>query len=261
MPEINCKICNSHSKFIFKAKLLKKYDVSYFQCSSCGFVQTETPYWLEEAYSNPMNLTDTGIMLRNNSSSKIVTSLIFLFFDRKKKMLDYAGGYGVFTRLMRDIGFDFYWTDPYTKNLLSRGFENNQNHEYGLVTTFECFEHLENPIVEIEKILKISKNVVFSTVLIPEPTPNPDYWWYYGLEHGQHIAFYTKKGLTFIANKYNINYYNIGNIHFFSEKKITYFGSVFFKFKYAKHILFLLYYFFLLFIKPRTVSDMNALKN
>ncbi len=37
--------------------------------------------------------------------------------------LDYAGGYGVFTRLMRDIGFDFYWHDPYTQNLFANGFE------------------------------------------------------------------------------------------------------------------------------------------
>jgi hypothetical protein len=255
-----CKICNSTTKFVFNTKLLKKYDVNYYQCKNCDFVQTEKTYWLEEAYQNPINYTDTGIMLRNQRSSKIATSLIFLFFNKNEKFLDYAGGYGVFTRIMRDIGFDFYWHDPYTKNLLSRGFEQNQNEKYHLITTFECFEHFDNPILEIEKILKISKNVIFSTELVPVPLPKPEHWWYYGTEHGQHIALYSTKTLKIIAKKFGVNYYNISNLHVFSETKKGFFGTAFLKLKYSKHILYLLYFVFSLFMKSKTMDDMNNLK-
>ena len=179
----NCKICNSQTNKIFNTKILKKYDVDYFQCTTCNFVQTERAYWLEESYRNPMNLSDTGIILRNRRSSRIVTSIIFLFFNKNFKFLDYAGGYGVFTRIMRDKGFDFYWDDPYTKNVLSRGFEKKQNQKFDVVTTFESFEHFDNPLHEIEKIFEISKNVIFSTELIPTKLPHPDEWWYYGREH------------------------------------------------------------------------------
>ena len=126
----NCKICTSETVKVFNTKILNKYYVDYFQCSFCNFVQTEKPYWLEESYQNPMNLTDTGIMLRNERSARIVTSVIFLFFNKSFKFLDYAGGYGVFTRIMRDKGFDFYWDDPYTKNVLSRGFEKKDNQTF-----------------------------------------------------------------------------------------------------------------------------------
>jgi hypothetical protein len=256
----NCKICNSKTAKIFNAKILNKYDVDYFQCISCDFVQTEKTYWLAEAYENSMNLTDTGIMHRNSRSSKISTSLLFLLFKKKQKFLDFAGGYGVFSRIMRDIGFDFYWNDPYTENVLARGFEHNDSNNYGLITTFECFEHFDDPIMEVEKILKMSKNVIFSTELLPHPTPNPAKWWYYGFEHGQHIAFYSIKNLNFIAKKFDVHYYNIGNLHIFLEKKLNFFGSMFFKFKYSKHVLFLSYFGFKLFLKSKTISDMNELK-
>jgi Methyltransferase domain len=257
----NCKICNSKTLNIFNTKILNKYNVDYYQCSQCDFVQTEQPYWLEEAYNNPMNYTDTGIICRNQRSSKIITSILFLFFNRNKKFLDYAGGYGVFTRIMRDIGFDFYWIDPYTKNLLSRGFEQKDSDNYHLVTTFESFEHFENPIEEIEKILKLSKNVIFSTELIPKTLPNPQDWWYYGREHGQHISIYSKKSLDIIAKKSHVIYYNLGNLHFFSKNKIGVLGTVFLKFKYAKHFLYLMFFLFSFFIKSKTFSDMNDLKN
>src|SRR5690606_16471461 len=137
--------------------ILNKYTVRYYQCPNCEFVQTESPHWLKEAYDSPMNFTDTGIMVRNQRFSRITASLLVLFFDTKAKFLDFAGGYGVFSRIMRDFGFDFYWDDPYTKNLLSRGFERNADENYQVVTTFESFEHFLDPMAEILKITAISE--------------------------------------------------------------------------------------------------------
>lgn len=256
----SCKICNNKTEKVFRTKILYKYDIDYFRCLNCDFVQTEKPYWLEEAYSNPMNLTDTGIMLRNIRSSKIVTSIILFFFKKDYNFIDYAGGYGVFTRIMRDIGFDFYWNDPYTKNLLARGFESKESTKYDVVTSFESFEHFEEPLVEIEKILTISKNIIFSTELVPKELPDPEKWWYYGKEHGQHIALYSKKTMKVIASKYNINYYNLDNLHFFTEKKLSFVATTFLRFKYMKHILYLTSYPLQLILKSKTLSDMESLK-
>jgi len=255
-----CKICDVTSKVIFKALILNKYEIEYYQCPNCGFVQTENPYWLEEAYKNPMNYTDTGIMLRNQRFSKVTTSLIILFFDKKKKFLDYAGGYGVFTRIMRDIGFNFFWSDPYTINALSRGFEQEKSTVYHVTTTFESFEHFLDPISEVQKILDISENIIFSTELVPEPLPKINEWWYYGAEHGQHIALHTKKSLQIIAKKFGLHYYNISNLHMFSRKKLGVFGSAFLKLKYSKHVLYLLYFVLSLRMKSRTMDDLNNLK-
>jgi hypothetical protein len=88
------------------------------------------------------------------------------------------------------------------------------------VITFESFEYFINPMAEIENLLKISKNIIFSTELLLRSIPQPNKWWYYGVDHGQHISFYSKKTFEFIANKYKSHYLNLGSLHILSERKI-----------------------------------------
>ncbi|MFH1352771.1 MAG: class I SAM-dependent methyltransferase [bacterium] len=219
---MNCKICNNTCRCLFSANLLLKYDVKYYLCENCGFLQTEEPYWLNEAYTETINSTDTGLLQRNITLARQITPILYYFFDKNAKFLDWAGGYGIFTRLMRDIGFDFYWGDPYCKNLFARGFEyNSEIHDITLVTTFESFEHFTNPITEIQKMLSVSKNIIFTTNLLPEKVPAPEDWWYYGLEHGQHISFYSKKTLEFIAGKFGINLLSADGLNIFSGKPLN----------------------------------------
>jgi len=106
-----CKICGEQSNEFDKAKILGKYDVRYYHCYKCGFVQTEEPYWINEAYSGAFASTDTGTMARNMQNT---TNLLFLMkFVDKGPCLDFGGAYGVLTRMMRDYGFDFYNYDKY----------------------------------------------------------------------------------------------------------------------------------------------------
>ena len=216
-----CKICSQNANKVFSTTLMDKYQIDYFYCEHCGFLSTEEPYWLSEAYVQPINISDTGYMQRNIQISKILTTVLTLFFDYKGKFVDYGGGYGVLVRLMRDIGFDFYWQDKYTQNLFARGFEwkSVDNTLAEAVTTFETFEHFVHPMEEMKNMLAISKNIIFSTELLPDPIPKPNEWWYYGLDHGQHISFYSERTLKFIAEKYSLNYLHHGNIHIFTEKK------------------------------------------
>lgn len=217
-----CKICNSPVREIFSSKVLNKYIVSYYICDACGFIQTEEPYWLIEAYTDAINIYDTGIISRNISLSKTTSIILYYFFDKKAIYLDYAGGYGIFTRLMRDMGFNFYWIDPYAPNLAARGFEyHNDCGSVELITSFESFEHFKEPLKEIENMLKISRNILFSTNLLPSPVPGPKDWWYYGQEHGQHISFYSLKTLQFLSMKYNLNLYSFNNIHLLTTKRIN----------------------------------------
>jgi hypothetical protein len=202
---------------------MNKYLAEYLICPNCKFLFAGDPSWLQEAYKSAINLTDTGLVDRNIYFHKILSVIVFLLFNRKEKFLDYAGGYGMFTRLMRDTGFDFYWFDPYCENLLSKGFEYNLNskEKAEAVTVFEVFEHLENPLPEIEKMMSYSSNIFFSTELLPFPIPEPDNYWYYGFEHGQHISFYTPVTLSFIAKKYGLKYYCLGNLHLFSARNFS----------------------------------------
>ncbi len=55
------KITAGQTKLLFTAKVLGKYDVQYYQCVITGFIQTEEPYWLEEAYSSAITKLDIGL--------------------------------------------------------------------------------------------------------------------------------------------------------------------------------------------------------
>jgi hypothetical protein len=252
-----CKICNHHATFLFTGTVLQRYNVKYYACDNCGFVQTEKPYWLEEAYRHPINTTDTGLVRRNILAARSVSVVLFFLFNHKEKFLDYAGGYGMFTRLMRNYGFDFYTHDPYTENLLAKGFEYNPSDKISMVTTFESFEHFEDPVTEIEKILAISKNVFFSTQLISSPPPPIDKWWYYGCDHGQHIAFYTPKTLDIIAARYGLYVYSLKGYHLFTTRKMN---KWLFKLLVAAG-RYGLYKIPPLFIKSKVMDDMHSLRH
>lgn len=219
---MKCKICSRESGYFSTATLINKYQADYFQCSHCGFIQTEAPYWLEDAYSDAIKASDLGLLGRNVTLSKLTKNLIHLFFNSEAKFLDYGGGYGVFVRLMRDFGFDFWWYDKFCQNLFAQGFEaEDQNQTYELATAFEVFEHLVAPLDEIENILQFSSNIFFTTNLIPQNRPNLNEWWYYGLDHGQHVSLYTYQSLSVIAANFSLNLYSNGhNLHLLTKKKI-----------------------------------------
>lgn len=218
-----CKICEKDVELFSRARLLGKYDVEFYRCRSCGFICTEKPYWLEEAYSFAITGSDVGLVRRNSRLTTIVRVLLTTFFNANGRFLDFAGGYGLFTRMMRDNGFDFSWYDRYCTNLFAGGFAADLNNGscYDLVTAFEVFEHLVEPVEELDEILKYSKNILFTTDLLPEPAPKPNEWWYYGIEHGQHVSFYTKKSLKVLAEKKGLNFYSNGaTVHLITEKKL-----------------------------------------
>ena len=221
---MNCKICGKANDFFYEGIILNKYKIKYFKCPNCLFVQTEEPYWIKEAYSEVINNSDVGYVDRNIVLSKVTSKIINRFFKKSEKFLDYGSGYGLFVRLMRDLGYDFYWQDAYCEDIFAKGFEIEDvvSKKFELITAFELFEHFVEPISEIEKILNFSKNIFVSTFLFPSSNPKPDEWWYYGLEHGQHISLYSYETMKFIAEKYNLNFYsNKKNLHLFTDRKIN----------------------------------------
>ena len=202
-----CKICGSTSHQIFRRKILEKYDIDYFQCSSCHFIQTEEPYWLKEAYQQPLNIEDTGIIKRNILCAKRTSVVLYSFFNHHGQFMDYGGGTGLFVRLMRDNGYQFYWNDPFTTNIFARGYECDFSlpRSFEAVTSFECFEHFVDPHAEIKKMLSIAPAIIFSTETFPEGTPSPEKWQYYYFSHGQHISLYSLKSLQVLAQEYHLH--------------------------------------------------------
>lgn len=206
----------------FSAKILGKYDAVYFRCVSCGFIQTEAPHWLPESYASAINEIDLGPVNRAITTSKLIEGLVLSSFDKSAKFVDYGAGYGVLVRLMRDRGFDFYWHDLYCENLFAKHFVAKLGEKFELLTAFEVFEHLVDPLAEIKSMLGYSDNILFSTLLVPPGAKTADDWWYFAPEHGQHVAFYTVDALEFVAKVYDLHLSTDGiGMHLLSRKPIS----------------------------------------
>ena len=223
-----CCICGLEQKYISTEKVLKKYDVQYFQCTNCGLIQTEDPYWISEAYSDAIVAMDTGIIIRNISIAIRLTALLYVKFSNLKIGLDLAGGYGILTRLMRDFGYDFYWSDKFCENIVAKGFGINSimtDKSIEVLTAFEVIEHLVDPLTFIKSSMEQynCKTMIMSTVTYDDINLPPDNsWWYYSFKTGQHISFFHEKTISEIAHILKLNYYKISNFYILTDKKIKF---------------------------------------
>lgn len=215
---MECKICCNQAHLFDKALLMGKYEVGYYRCTHCGFVQTEDPYWLPEAYSSAITNSDIGLIARNIHLSSVVGAILKIL-DSKGKLLDFGGGYGIFVRMMRDKGWDFEWYDEYCENLFAKGHEMTQQH-YGVVTSFEMLEHLSSPMEMFERLFSLADTLICTTEILPQPTPKVKEWWYYAPETGQHVAFYTRESLQAVADRFQKNLYAKHGIIIFSSGEI-----------------------------------------
>jgi hypothetical protein len=124
---------------------------------------------------------------------------------------------------MRDKGFDFYRQDIYCQNLFAQYFDISDlpiDERFEALTAFEVFEHLVDPVLEIEKMLSLSDVIIFSTQLQPSRNPTPETWWYFVPEAGQHVSLYSMKSLEVFAHNNGLYLYtNNSDLHIFSKKE------------------------------------------
>lgn len=202
-----CLVCKQQSDVVFAARILNKYDASYFKCSQCGFIHTERPHWLGEAYQSAITSLDVGLVRRSLDLAEITERIIDQNFQRDGRFLDFAGGYGLFARLMRDKGYNFFRQDKFCPNLFAANYDLNDlpaSTRFELVTAFEVFEHLPDPCQEAQRMLELSDSVFFTTEIVPpSPIATADDWWYFAPETGQHISFFSTKALEILAAQMN----------------------------------------------------------
>lgn len=211
-----CRLCEGPSTPTFRKQQLD-YDVAYFHCDRCGSIQTESPYWINEAYTDLSFAIDTGMAGRTIFTSKLALALACLEqFAPNDVCIDFGGGTGLFTRLLRDGGLNAFWNDKYCKNIFSLGFEKALEPPVKLVTAFEVLEHLPAPLETLAEIFA-AKPAYFlcSTKLY---TGQGEQWWYF-LDNGQHVQFYTKKGLDLLAGRFGYHVQSAqGTYHLFSKE-------------------------------------------
>lgn len=214
-----CRVCAATARHVFTRPLLNR-PVDYFECPRCRYLQTQSPDWLDAAYSRAINDVDTGIMRRNQDNVGRVVMTLVALGRLHGRVVDDAGGYGILVRLLRDAGVDAWWRDKYCENVLARGFEDDHQNA-DLLTAFEVLEHLVDPLADLRAMLERAPTVLASTELIAGTQLPPEDWWYLGPEHGQHIGFFRVETLRWMATALDCNYKRYGtSVHLFSRRPV-----------------------------------------
>jgi hypothetical protein len=218
-----CPISGLPTTPLLEAKILGNYDATFYHCPGSGVILTPEPVWLKEAYSSAITATDVGLVNRNlHNRGNVSWALSFLGLEHGP-YLDLGGGYGLFTRLMRDEGFDFYTTDPYCENIFAKNHEPATGFTAQAVTAFELFEHIPNPLEFVRDAFERyqTRTIIFSTLTYGESPPPRD-WWYWCFETGQHITFYNKKSLQLLAEKVGGYYFSLNDeFHVITDRPLT----------------------------------------
>lgn len=222
----SCHLCGTGTRTLFSATLLGRHEAVYLYCPACDHLYVDAPTWLDEAYSEAIAAEDTDIAARNVFMALRIAAIgYFVLGDRGQgKYADVAGGYGLLTRLLRDFGFDCYWSDPYAQNLFARGFESHPGQgPYLAVSAIEALEHTTQPLDFIRESLAAhpSDVFIFSTAVFPDNRPpRPEQWSYYAFDTGQHIAFFSLQGLERLARRLGMHYQVSGRLHLFSKRRL-----------------------------------------
>lgn len=191
------------SRLLFQHKVLGRYKADYYYDEKVGYIFVRQPHWLEEAYTEAISSLDTGILARNLSNIDILSRCLSKNSHHGvTNGIDLGAGYGLLVRGMRDVGVDFYWSDKYSQNLMARGFE-AKSRNYDIAVAFEVLEHLPNPLEFLRECRKEYQfhTCFFSAICFDEQKLPETDWWYWTFESGQHISFFSKRSLLWMAEQ------------------------------------------------------------
>jgi hypothetical protein len=216
---ITCPICQSPTFRLFTVMIQFENSRDLYRCPKCGFSFYPSQDWINGSFSDELNSLDVGSVERVLLVCDFLSEFIYSEKLTEAKFLDYGGGYGLQTRIMRDRGFNFNNFDPHTQPLFSKYFTGEPCGRYDLISLIEVSLHFENPVVEFTKIMELGDYLVFTSV-VPGKDFGPE-WWYITGESGQHIAFYPLSSLMEIAHQLGVMFSSDGRFfHVFHKKPL-----------------------------------------
>ena len=223
MTIATCPICMSPVNGLFKVMIQGENCSELNSCSKCEFAFYPDQSWINQSFSDDLNSLDVGAADRTVISADYLSVMLKSQKLSHGKFLDYGGGYGLLSRIMRDRGFNFENFDPFTRQIFPTSglrMNNSLDQKYDAITLIEVALHFEDPLEEFRRLLQLT-NVLFFTAVLTDEELDHD-WWYLSPETGQHIALFSQKTLATLAEKLGVNLTSDGRFfHIFHRENLT----------------------------------------
>lgn len=220
MAEVQCPICQEAANSALQLRIHNKRSEPLFRCSKCSFYFFPKLDWLEQSFSEELNELDLGSVSRCLLVADFV-SAVFAPRHCDYRILDWGGGDGLLTRLLRDRGINCKWFDPYVKpRFVGDALYQSKSH-VDVTVVSEVFLHLTDPVSTLRSLLSDS-DVVVATAVVPPKKLNSE-WWYLMPDTGQHVSFYPKSALRALARQTNSHLCTDGRFfHVFSHGRLPF---------------------------------------
>ncbi|WP_377806248.1 glycosyltransferase (plasmid) [Azospirillum sp. A29] len=216
VPTSPCRLCGGNAIRVFEATLLGRHRVGYWECTQCACLQTDPPHWLDEANRADSVMLDVGAAQRSITLSLTVPPLLEqLGVGANTSCLDWGGGDGLFTRLMRDRGFAFFLHDDRTGNRYAQGFARTDaaTAVFPVTTALKVLEQLPDPARDLDRVFAADSDIVIATAQLYRGE-GPD-WPQLSPNTGRSVFFYSLRGLDMLAQRYGMRLHSNGQTHVF----------------------------------------------
>jgi SAM-dependent methyltransferase len=179
--------------------------VHYFLCAECGYCHApEFRDWPAAAFAAKIynaGYAEVDPDYAETRPRANADNLLAMFGERGTgiRHLDFGGGSGVLSGLLRTAGWQSVCHDPFVpQNVRIAG-----DARFNLITAFEVFEHVPRPdqlMTELRALLDPDGVVLFSTLLSDgQLAPGrPPAWWYAAPRNG-HVSLFSSKSLERLA--------------------------------------------------------------
>jgi len=194
--------------------------IYYRRCGHCKFLFTDAfDDWTVEQfkaniYNEEYKLVDPDYSDFRPRENAGVVARLWGAQSRQTSVLDYGGGNDIFCAVLREAGFPRAVTyDPIVAE-----FSHRPAGKFDLVTSFETFEHLPDPLAAFRSIVDFAADpglIFFTTVLQPADFDQQRLnWWYVGPRNG-HISLFSRQALTIAWERHGYKLASLAdNIHF-----------------------------------------------
>jgi SAM-dependent methyltransferase len=193
--------------------------VYYRRCADCQFLFTDAfDDWSFEdfrahIYNDAYKLVDPDYESARPRSNADVVARMWGALKTDIRVLDYGGGNDTFCATLRGAGFPVAVTfDPFVPE-----YATAPEGRFDLVTSFETFEHMPDPVAGIAAIAELAAEpglVFFSTLLQPADIEKQRLnWWYAGPRNG-HVSLFSREALRRVWGRFGYKVANLNdNIH------------------------------------------------
>jgi len=224
-PNAPCKVCGEKATpfdmvDFSKTCTLEKYPlglsfipVAYRKCERCAFIFTSFAdrftgeQWKRFIYNEDYIHADPEYLeVRPRHNARELAA--FLAGKKKSTLaLDYGGGNGLTSRLMRQRGWAYDSYDPFGQVEM----EADRKGRYNVCSALEVFEHTPDPVASLQELLDLCSSdrlIVFIGTSVHDgmvSNANRLSWWYAAPRNG-HISLFSRESLRVLAARYGLAY-------------------------------------------------------